>query len=367
MLVCMGGLHGNEPAGVFALRRVFQALVDRAHDMHGSFVALSGNGRSLARNERYIDADLNRIWTRERVTELRESREPRGSEEEELLDIDGVLAKIVPTARGPVSFIDLHSTSGGGPSFSLLDDTLANRRLAFSLPVTHVLGLEEELSGTFLGFLNDQGYAATGYECGQHSDPASIDRAEAAVWVLLEGAGVLPPGAFAEVAAARAYLTAESASLPDVVEVRYRHHISPGDAFVMRPGFANFQAVSQGEGLADSALGEISAWLPGMILMPLYQSKGEDGFFIVRSVHLFWLWLSMIMRRLRAERFMHRLPGVCKDPEHPGQLLVDTGRARWLALQLFHLLGFRRRRGRNRTLRMSRRVDTPSSGGGYAA
>jgi hypothetical protein len=37
------------------------------------------------------------------------------------------------------------------------------------------------------------------------------------------------------------------------------------------------------------------------------------------------------------------LPGVSRHPSEAGGYLVDTCRARWLALQIFHLLGFKRR------------------------
>ena len=42
-LICIAGIHGNEPAGVHAVRRVFGSVQDRASEMTGDLVALAGN------------------------------------------------------------------------------------------------------------------------------------------------------------------------------------------------------------------------------------------------------------------------------------------------------------------------------------
>jgi succinylglutamate desuccinylase len=52
----------------------------------------------------------------------------------------------------------------------------------------------------------------------------------------------------------------------------------------MRPGFRNFQAVKKKEILADDRKGSIKAIDNGLILMPLYQKQGNDGFFLVRTI-----------------------------------------------------------------------------------
>jgi len=80
---------------------------------------------------------------------------------------------------------------------------------------------------------------------------------------------------------------------------------------------------------------------PGRILMPLYQEQGEEGFFLIREFHPFWLRLSWALRRVHADRMAVRLPGVRKHPTSPDAVLVDKRVARWYAVQIFHLLGFR--------------------------
>jgi hypothetical protein len=76
--------------------------------------------------------------------------------------------------------------------------------------------------------------------------------------------------------------------------------------------------------------------------MPLYQAQGEDGFFLIREFHPFWLSLSEALRRLRADRIIHWLPGIRRDPLRAYGLIVDRRWARWFSLEVLHLLGYRK-------------------------
>jgi hypothetical protein len=46
---------------------------------------------------------------------------------------------------------------------------------------------------------------------------------------------------------------------------------------------------------------------------------------------------------------------VRRDPAHAGRFVVDKRVARWYSLQIFHLLGYRKRRARGELLIVSRR------------
>ena len=52
-----------------------------------------------------------------------------------------------------VFVLDLHTTSASGLPFATVGDTLRNRHFAQSLPVTILLGIEEQLEGTMLEYL----------------------------------------------------------------------------------------------------------------------------------------------------------------------------------------------------------------------
>lgn len=360
-LILVGGLHGNEPAGVKALLRVLPRLAaEPAGIARGRVVGLSGNRKALRANRRYLVHDLNRYWLPERVETLRaeqarEDRPPLSDEDEELFQLDREILRLIDTADDEVYLLDFHTTSGPRLPFATLDDSLRNRPFAFALPVPVVLGLEEELAGTLSIHVETLGVITAGFESGMHQAPESVDRAEAAIWIALEASGVLDAGSRPEVEAARRRLAEECAGLPEVVEIRYRHAITPVDGFRMDPGYENFQPVAVAEKLGDDHQGPIASPLSGLMLMPLYQEQGGEGFFVVRPVRKVWLETSAVVRRWRLERYLHFLPGVRRHPELPGSFIVDRRFARWLALELFHLLGFSRRSEVGRYLVMSRR------------
>ncbi|MEM7479776.1 MAG: succinylglutamate desuccinylase/aspartoacylase family protein [Acidobacteriota bacterium] len=339
-LLCIAALHGNEPAGFLGVRRVLAALAGIS-ELRGEIVALVGNRKALAAGQRFLVEDLNRLWSEERLEQLRAGVFEPHAEDEEMLELDDEIRRVTAEARGPIYVLDLHTTSGPGTAFAVLDDTLPNRDFALEFPAPLVLGLEEELSGPLLPMLLERGMVTVGFESGQHDDPASVDGAEAAVWIALETSGVLPPG-HPEVARARALLSERTSHLPHVTEVRYRHPVDPADRFTMEPGFASFDRVTVGQRLAADRNGPIHCPEDGLILMPLYQDQGEDGFFIVRAIEARWLRVSERLRRLGIEKWVHWLPGVRRHPSQAHTFVVNRRVARWFALELFHLLGFRR-------------------------
>jgi hypothetical protein len=219
--------------------------------------------------------------------------------------------------------------------------------------------LEEHIEGTLLEYLNGLGYITMGFEGGRHTDPASVDLLEAGVWVALAASGVLPDAdRVAEVERAQRLLEENRRGLPRVFEVRYRHPVQPEDRFRMRPGYASFQPLTQGEWVAEDRSGDVHAPAGGRILMPLYQTQGDDGFFVIREFSPFWLTVSRILRHTRAEHLLRALPGVRRHPTLEDALVIDVRVARFLALQMFHLLGYRKQKQVGRVLVMSRRKES---------
>jgi predicted deacylase len=290
-LIAVGGIHGNETAGIFALQRVLAALWSREAHLSGELVALRGNRRALAQNRRFLSRDLNRLWTPEGVEAVREAdaRGRRGGgidsgEEDEQAEFLHVLEETVADARGKALFLDLHTTSGPGPPFTTVADATLSEAFARAIPAPLILGLGTVLTGTLNAFVSSLGIPSVVFEGGQHRSPGSIASSEAAIWLGLAGAGVLREGAFPEVGEAWNRLKKAAAGLPPILEMRYRHPVKPDDGFRMLPGFESFQAVAAGEILARDRHGAVRSPTPGRLLLPLYQSQGEDGFFLVREV-----------------------------------------------------------------------------------
>ena len=125
LLLLVGGLHGNEPAGVTAARRVFEALESSGLDS-GRLVALAGNLSALERGERYLDRDLNRVWTDGEAPDGRAG--PREMHERREL-VEAIRAELERAPERAV-LLDMHSTSAEGAPFCIMGDTLQNRAIA---------------------------------------------------------------------------------------------------------------------------------------------------------------------------------------------------------------------------------------------
>jgi succinylglutamate desuccinylase len=354
-LIVTAGLHGNEPAGVRAVQQVMERLEHEKPPLRGKLIAVAGNVAALEKGERYIDHDLNRCWSPARVQELR-ARDPSEDTSEdkeqrallEIIDGNG-------NDGSRLVVLDLHTTSGATPPFALMSDTLRNRRLAFALPLPVILGLEEEVRGTLLDYLAEQGHRGLVVEAGQHDDPDSTELHEGALWLILAAGGVLRsediPDRKRWVRAMRKAVD----GLPRVLEVRYRHRLRKDDDFAMEPGWCGFQRVEQGADLARDRGGKVTAPQKGRLLMPLYQKQGTDGFFIVRSVNRAWLWVSAALRKMKLHVLLPLMPGVSRHPEWPGAIRVNPQVARLFPVEIFHLFGYRRRRPASGYLIFTRR------------
>lgn len=355
-LVFICSLHGNEPAGTAALKRVLGKLEDRGLEIRGELVGLVGNRTAYQARERFMVHDLNRHWTAARVQASRAGQLAGSSvaEDRELDELRRELLTIFQRARDTVYLVDLHTTSGEGPAFVVMSDTLRNRKFALHFPVPIIVGLEEELEGTLTDFVGSLGHVTMAFEGGQHEKSSSVDLCEAAIWIALATAGLLPEAAIPELQPSRRLLTKVARRLPRVFEIRYRHPIAPGDDFRMEPGFESFYRIEKGQLLAKDRHGEIRAREDGRILMPLYQKQGEDGFFEVRHFSPFWLKVSALLRHLKADAVVHWMPGVRRHPASDDALVVDQKVARFLSLQFLHLLGYRRHRVAGEKLVMTR-------------
>jgi hypothetical protein len=340
-LLVFGAVHGNEPAGYKALRSLFDRFEQSAIELCGSIVGLVGNRRALAEGVRFVEQDLNRLWVPEALARIRGGDDLSG-EFAEARELCVEIERLLAASRGPIYALDIHTTSGPGPAFVVFDDSLSNRAFALELEVPRVLGIEEELEGTFIDYLNTLGVRTAAFEAGQHGDQESVAQAEAAIWVAMRASGVLGRNYEAEVEYASRRLAAAARDLPNLFQVKYRHAIQSGAGFEMKPGLRGFQVVGKGDQLAMEAGQPVVSPQSGRLLMPLYQAQGEDGYFVIRPVWTPWLALSAGLRRLRLERFVHWLPGVRRLDPSGHEIEVNMRIARWLPLDFFHLLGFRR-------------------------
>lgn len=362
LVVVTGGVHGNEPAGILAVRRVLAALERDRPRLRGKLLALAGNMGALARRVRYQHEDLNRMWSGPAVARNRERAwdelEPEAREQREILaEIEKAMGE---REWSEVVLLDLHSTSAEGAPFSIMADTLQNRRIAFALPMPVILGLEERVAGTLLSWFSELGHTAVCVEGGQNENPATVEHHVAAVWITLVSAGAIDPADAPWVVEEAGRLEETAWGLPRVVEIRYRFPVPTGMRFAMVPGYSNFDIVRSGEVLAHIGSArqvEVQSPSDGLLLMPRYQGQGEDGFFLGHEVRRVWLRISTVLRRLRLQWILPLLPGVRRDRQDRLTLRADPRVARFGLVELFHLFGFRWARNEGQELVFVRRKD----------
>jgi len=343
VLVIFAGIHGNETAGVHAIDHVAATLLDRNVDLKGKVYGITGNMKALELGVRYIDTDLNRIW--ETGYKKGKNSHPEISrhsvEFKESLEIKNAVEWILEKHQSTASkfvFIDLHTTSSESCAFILLNDTLANRQLARKFPVPQILGIEENIHGTLLSYINNLGHLSVGFEAGAHTDEASIKRSKAFLWLALYWLEMIKL-TDSEVQNLEDRLDIHPEVPDKYYEVKYHKIVEDNEKFRMLEGFQNFDRVEKGTPLARENGEVIEAPRTGRIFMPLYQKKGRDGFLIIREVSPFWLWLSGYLRRSFVHKLLQYLPGVSIQSNQAFK--VNLRVARFLVKDIFHLFGYR--------------------------
>lgn len=294
LLICLAGIHGNEPAGIHALELMFKMLevepiTNPRFAFKGKIVGLRGNLKAIKAGKRFIEKDLNRQWTNDTVEKCKKLPiNDLAPEEQEIKELIALIEEEVNSYQ-PEKFVllDLHTTTATGGIFSVATDDHESVRIGVELHAPVVKGLLEGIKGTTLHYFNNHNFqpdtVAVCFESGQHQEPLSVNRAIAAITNCLRTIGCVR----AEDVENRhdELLIEYSRHLPKVTELINCHAIKEGDEFEMEPGYLNFQAVKEGEVLAHDRSGPVTASADGYILMPLYQKQGDDGFFLIRKVN----------------------------------------------------------------------------------
>jgi succinylglutamate desuccinylase len=292
MLLMFGAMHGNEPAGVEAIKMLFRQLaiepiLNPEFALKGSVLGLIGNKAAFEKEVRFINSDLNRYWTVDNVKKVLNSENEElpveGQELKAILEIvTDHIEQVNPTE---IVMLDLHTTSSKGGIFTIASDDEKSIELAMSLRAPVVTKVLRGLHGTTIHFFNGENMdietTALAFEAGQHEDILSPDRAYAAIVNCLKKMGCVKAHHVEN--KHKKILIEFGKNLPKVTSLVYKYDIKSSDHFEMLPGFVSFDKVVKGQQLAIDKNGPIFADSDGMILMPLYQKQGQEGFFIVTA------------------------------------------------------------------------------------
>lgn len=352
VVVFFGGIHGNEKAGNIAINKVLNNLNE--DKINGTIYGISGNIKALKANKRFIDNDLNRLWTKTQIKNLFQNPNLQ-NESVEQLEIYELLQNIIAFHQGPFYFIDFHTTSSKTIPFITINDALINRKFSSFFPVPKVLGIEEYLSGPLLSYINELGYVSLGFESGQHTDEVSIANSVAFIYLTLVYTLALNVDDLKDFSNYVHQLKTAAQHNKTTYEVTYRHKIEDGEIFKMKPGFKSFELVDKHTEIAISNQKTIKLNNKETLFMPLYQEIGEDGYYLIKPISAFILRCSAALRRFKFDNLLVCLPGVSWFDKPNGVILVNLKTAKFLAKKLFHLLGYRSRQISENHLKLTNR------------
>jgi succinylglutamate desuccinylase len=298
LIIAIGAMHGNEPAGVRALQTLFQMLENEpSHNptfsFKGKIVGLIGNVQAYERKVRFIEKDLNRQFLLEQIENLKSippqyfTSKKINFEDLELIELlQTIENEIITYKPKKLIVLDLHTTSADGGIFTIVSDDEESIAVASELHAPVVKGFVQGTGGTTIHYFKTENMSlptfALSFEAGQHDDPLSEKRAIAWLVNALHATDCVQPEDVET--KHEEILRGYSDKLPKVVQLIGNHKITHEDNFKMIPNFKNFQVIKKGETLATDKKGDIKAPEDCLILMPLYQTQGHDGFFLVKEV-----------------------------------------------------------------------------------
>ena len=294
LLICFGAMHGNEPAGVRAIELVLKMLdvepiKNPEFNYKGKMVGIIGNLAAYNASQRFLVKDLNRQFSKERYQEIKNlPTDDLDSEDKELIALlDLVHQEIEAYKPDKLIILDLHTTSSFGGIFTICQETPEIIEMATALHAPVVTGFLDGIKGTTLHYFTESNTgvdtATITFESGQHQEALSVNRAIAGIICCMREIQSVKKEDVENLH--EEILITYSETLPKLTSLVEFHPITEKDEFQMNPGFKNFQAVDEGQIIAKDKNGPIKTKNAGRILMPLYQKKGEDGFFIVKDTN----------------------------------------------------------------------------------
>lgn len=297
LMIIFAQIHGNEPAGYLAVQELF-ADIDEEYvknpkfDFRGKILALRGNVKAAEKGVRYLKKDLNRSWLPQNIERIFASTDDNELDAEDLEikeNLELIHQYIDSYQPTRVVVLDLHTTTAHGGIFTIPATDPESRRIALNLhaPVLH--GFLDGLQGTTLHYFQKENFpnidiTSVCFEAGQHEAAVSHTNAVSAIINCYRTIG----GFHRRDIEVRhdLQLQRNANGLPREAKLVHVHSITENENFKMREDivYQNFDRIKKGELLATNINGDILAPCSGLILMPLYQKQGDDGFFIIQEI-----------------------------------------------------------------------------------
>ena len=268
-LLVFGAVHGNEPCGPAAIRRLIANIENGTLSLkRGSvrFVPIA-NPDAYREKKRLLEKNLNRVF--------RKTANPASYEERLANELTALMD------RNSDVFLDVHSSSAPGPVNVFIDyPTPENKALASALGADYVLldwpkvyennpyGFESYCTSRYA---HEIGIPGVLIECGQHDDPKTVDVAETVILRAMAHAGLIdfPAERFAPPRAIRMQTLEKKLHTGDRFEKEWRH----------------LEEIPAGTRVATRESGEaLVAENDSVMILPKHGAKaGEEWFYLGRA------------------------------------------------------------------------------------
>jgi succinylglutamate desuccinylase len=167
-LAVVGGIHGDEPCGIRAVRHV----LDTQPELERAVKLVVANPPASVTQRRYLDVDMNRIFPGDPDSDDRERR----------------LAARLGEAVDDCHVLSIHSThSSSVPLAFVSGDQPHAQRLASRLPVRYVVNQEPAIEGAFTST-----GSVVSVEAGRQTTEEATENAAKLVRAFLRETGALP-------------------------------------------------------------------------------------------------------------------------------------------------------------------------------
>ena len=246
--------------------------------------------KAAKKGVRYLDKDLNRSWLSGPIKRIMatEDWEALDAEDQEIkANLEVIEDYVTRDHPDRVMLLDLHTPTAHGGIFSIPATNEESRRVALCMHAPVIHGFLKGLKGTSLHYFSKENFSldvnAVCFEAGQHEHEDSYKHAVSAIIECYKAIG----GFYAKDIESKhdQLLQSRSEGLPLEADLVYVHDVAPEDEFRMTDAkvYNNFEPIKKGEILAYDRNGPIASPCAGLILMPLYQPQGSDGFFIIQE------------------------------------------------------------------------------------
>jgi len=167
-------IHGNETCGLVAVNELIEeGFFSDGFDTNRTQVTIIlGNPRALKENKRFIDINMNRIFTPQFI----ESEMKDDMLGKELYEVSH-LQKITAAIQNCTAYLDLHSTSAPTIPFAIVfhgEESLCNL-LSVRFLIQNVIKV---IVGTSIDYAHSLGIPSICVECGQHISREAVEVAK---------------------------------------------------------------------------------------------------------------------------------------------------------------------------------------------